>query len=483
VVQRAAAGLSAYLVGHGHRGGAVVIAHDARHNSATFAEDTAHIVAGAGLRAVLLPGPTPTPVAAFAIRHLGAVAGVVVTASHNPARDNGYKVYLGDGSQIVPPADAEIAASIGAVGPLTSVSRSAEVQIAGVEVERAYRISIHRLFGEVGSATARQRADLRLVYTPLHGVGGELVTDLAEEVGFARFDVVPEQALPDPEFPTVDFPNPEEPGALDLALDLALGTDADLVLANDPDADRCAAAIPEPDGARLLTGDEVGTLLGRHLLRTRPDGVYAASIVSGTALRDLCERAGAPYVSTLTGFKWIGRVPGLAFGYEEALGYCLDPSVVADKDGMSALLVLADLAAAAKAAGRTLLDDLDDVACEVGVHETAQVSVRSADAEAIRAVVERLRTSPPRRLGGQELKGLDDLAAPDGDLPPTDGVRLRLAGRARVVVRPSGTEPKIKAYLEVVGPVSRRDQLGVTRRRAHERMAALRADVAALLEV
>jgi phosphomannomutase len=481
VVLRAAAGLAGYLVAHGHVGGLVVVGFDARTNSDVFARDSAEVFAGAGLRPVLLDRPLPTPFVPFAIRHLGAVAGVVVTASHNPAADNGYKVYLGDGSQIVPPADAGISAAIDAVGALADIPRAAPAgEDRTDELVAAYRAVQRDLLTELGTADAAARAAIRVVYTPLHGVGADTVAALAADAGFAPFAVPPTQAVPDPTFPTVAFPNPEEPGALDLALTLAADTGADVVLANDPDADRCAVAVPDGAGWRVLRGDEVGVLLGRHLLERRPAGVFAASIVSSSMLGALAAAAGATYAETLTGFKWIGRVPGLAFGYEEALGYCLDPVHVPDKDGMSALLVLADLAAAAKSRGATLLDDLDAAANAVGVHATDQVSVRSADPGVIADLMHRLRAAPPTRLGGADVRAVDDLAAPgDGGLPPTDGLRLHLAGGGRVIVRPSGTEPKVKAYLEVVEDPDA--DLSAARARAAGRLAALRGDVAGLL--
>jgi len=481
VVLRAAAGLASYLVDNGHAGGLVVVGFDARTNSDVFARDSAEVFAGYGLRPVLFDRPLPTPLVPFAIRHLGAVAGVVVTASHNPAADNGYKVYLGDGSQIVPPADAAISDAIDAIGPLAGIPRVVTAKDARTdEVVAAYLARLQDLLAELGTADPAARAGIRIAYTPLHGVGADTVATLAAEAGFAPFAVPPAQAEPDPSFPTVAFPNPEEAGALDLTLALATEIRADLVLANDPDADRCAVAVPDGAGWRMLRGDEVGVLLGRHLLGRRAGGVFAASIVSSSMLGALAGVAGAAYAETLTGFKWIGRVPGLAFGYEEALGYCLDPAYVADKDGMSALLVLADLAAAAKAAGRTLLDDLDAAAGVVGVHATDQVSLRLSDPSAIAALMDRLRSMPPQRLGGADVVGVDDLAAPPaGGLPPTDGLRLHLHGGGRVIVRPSGTEPKVKAYLEAVEAPDA--DLDAGRARAADRLAALRSDVADLL--
>ncbi|HNN49053.1 MAG TPA: phospho-sugar mutase, partial [Marmoricola sp.] len=338
VVLRAAAGLAAYLKAHGADAeSAVVIGYDARHNSEVFARDTAQVITGAGMRALVLPRPLPTPMLAYAILELGCVAGVMVTASHNPPQDNGYKVYLGDGSQIVPPADVEISAAIRAVGPLDSIPRGNDGEILGEEIIERYHQSALDLIG------VKQR-DLNIVYTPLHGVGGADAAALLEQAGFPTPHVVPAQAEPDPDFPTVSFPNPEEPGAMDLAIDLAQSVDADLVVANDPDADRCAVAVPGPHGWQMLRGDEVGALLADYLLEQPRDGVYATSIVSSSLLGRMAAAKGQPHQETLTGFKWIGRIDGLAFGYEEALGYCVDPAHVRDKDGLSALLMICDLA-------------------------------------------------------------------------------------------------------------------------------------------
>jgi phosphomannomutase len=471
VVTRAAAGLAAYLVDNGAtRGSPVVIGYDARHNSDVFARDTAEVMAGAGLRALVLPRPLPTPLLAFAIRELGCVAGVMVTASHNPPQDNGYKVYLGDGSQIVPPADTEIAEQIAAVGPLAEVPRADPGEVLTEDVVDRYLDTVAGLAGD-------GPRDLTVVYTPLHGVGGSSVTQVLETAGFEPPYVVTRQEEPDPDFPTVSFPNPEEPGAMDLAMALAEDKQADLVVANDPDGDRCAAAVPGPHGWRMLRGDEVGALLAQHLLSTGTQGVYATSIVSSSLLSRMAAAAGQPYAETLTGFKWIGRIEGLAFGYEEALGYCVDPEHVRDKDGVSALLLLCEVAAAAKAAGRTLSDLLDDVAAEHGLHATDQVSVRVSDLAEIGAAMDRLRTNPPEHLGGLAVEQVEDLTDGSAELPPTDGLRYRLTDGARVIVRPSGTEPKIKAYLEVVVPVNPEDGVDAARISAAGRLDALGSDI------
>ena len=471
VVTRAAAGLAAHLGENGStRSSAVVIGYDARHNSDVFARDTAEVMAGAGLRALVLPRPLPTPILAFAIRELGCVAGVMVTASHNPPQDNGYKVYLGDGSQIVPPADTEIAERIAAVGALADVPRAQPGEVLTEDVVDRYLDTVAGLAGD-------GPRDLTVVYTPLHGVGGSSVTQVLETAGFEPPYVVTRQEEPDPDFPTVSFPNPEEPGAMDLAMALAEDKHADLVVANDPDGDRCAAAVPGPHGWRMLRGDEVGALLARQLLESGKQGVYATSIVSSSLLARMAAAAGQPYAETLTGFKWLGRIGGLAFGYEEALGYCVDPEHVRDKDGVSALLLLCEVAAAAKAAGRTLSDLLDDIATEHGLHATDQVSVRVSDLAEIGAAMDRLRSNPPEQLGGLAVEQVEDLTVGSAELPPTDGLRYRLADGARVIVRPSGTEPKIKAYLEVVVPVNPEDGVDAARISAAGRLDALGNDI------
>ena len=474
VVIRAAAGLAAYLRDTGATG-PVVIGFDARHNSDVFARDTAEVMTGAGFEALVMPRPLPTPLLAFAIRELGCSAGVMVTASHNPPQDNGYKVYLGDGSQIVPPADAEIAARIAAVGPLAEVPRGDGGTVLDDSIVSRYVTTV------LGLAEGGPR-DLDIVYTPLHGVGGDLTAQVLEAAGFPAPRVVAAQAHPDPDFPTVAFPNPEEPGAMDLAMALASETGADLVVANDPDADRCAAAVRGPHGWRMLRGDEVGALLGAALLARGKAGTYAASIVSSTLLGKLAAAAGQPYAETLTGFKWISRVPGLVYGYEEALGYCVDPAHVRDKDGISALLLLCEVAAALKAEGRTLVDLLDEIATAHGLHATDQLSVRVTDLAEIGAAMARLRATPPQTLGGFAVEGVDDLSVGSADLPPTDGLRYRLAGGARVVVRPSGTEPKLKCYLEVVVPVDPDgpdNGVDAARIAAAGRLDALRDDIRA----
>ncbi|MFJ8769622.1 phospho-sugar mutase [Streptomyces clavifer] len=476
VVIRAAAGLAAYLKAQGRTGGLVVIGYDARYKSADFARDTAAVMTGAGLRAAVLPRPLPTPVLAYAIRHLGAVAGVEVTASHNPPRDNGYKVYLGDGSQIVPPADAEIAAGIAAVGPLDGVPRpESGWEILGDEVLAAYLARTDAVLSPGSPRTART------VYTAMHGVGTSVLTAAFARAGFPEPVLVAEQADPDPAFPTVAFPNPEEPGAMDLAFATARRAAPDLVIANDPDADRCAVAVPDPSAAagwRMLRGDEVGALLAAHLVSRGVEGVLAESIVSSSLLARIAAKAGLGYEETLTGFKWIARVEGLRYGYEEALGYCVDPEGVRDKDGITAALLVAELASVLKQKGRTLLDLLDDLAVEHGLHATDQLSVRVEDLSVIADAMRRLRENPPAALAGLPVTSAEDLSRGTELLPPTDGLRYHLTG-ARVIVRPSGTEPKLKCYLEVVVPVASAAALPEARTQAAALLTAIKHDLSA----
>nr|WP_206068020.1 phospho-sugar mutase [Nonomuraea sp. FMUSA5-5] len=475
-VMRAAAGLAAVL-GPGRH---VVIGYDARHKSDVFARDTAAVLTGAGLHASLLPHPLPTPVLAFAVRHLGADAGVTVTASHNPPRDNGYKVYWGDGSQIVPPVDAEISAAIDAVGRVDELP----LHGPGTLTELGEGI-VDDYLDAVTALPLGDARDLRVAYTPLHGVGAATLTDAFLRAGFESPMAVEEQRNPDPDFPTVAFPNPEEPGAMDLAVALAAKLGADLVLANDPDADRCAVGVPlAGGGVRMLTGDEVGGLLAEHVItHTSGDRMVATTIVSSSLLSKIARAHGVRYGETLTGFKWITKAgPGLVFGYEEALGYSLGTDAglpVNDKDGIGAALTVAAIAAAAKRDGRTLLDLLDDQARRYGLHATSQLSFRVADLSLITAAMTRLRAGRTPALGGRAVERVDDLSRGDGGLPPTDGLRYRLSGDARVVVRPSGTEPKLKCYLEVVVPVT--GTPAQARAVADEHLAALRSDLTARL--
>ncbi|NLU79301.1 phospho-sugar mutase [Micromonospora sp. HNM0581] len=486
VVTQAAAGLVAWLAAQGGAG-PLVIGYDARRGSREFAARTAQVATGAGRSALLLPRPLPTPVLAYAVRHLSAVAGVMVTASHNPPQDNGYKVYLGAelgggsgaGAQIVPPADAGIEAAIRAVGSLTRVPLGPAGQVLGDDLVAAY---VARAAGVVAPGGSRE---LTVAYTPLHGVGAAVFTATFAAAGFPTPGVVPDQAEPDPDFPTVSFPNPEEPGAVDRLVALAARTDADLAIANDPDADRCAVAVREPSGGpdgpgwRMLRGDEVGVLLADHLMRGGVTGLYATTIVSSSLLRAMCTARGLPYDETLTGFKWIVRAGDgsdpLVFGYEEALGYCVAPDHVRDKDGITAALTVAELAADLKVQGLTLTDRLDELAAEFGVHQTDQLSVRVDDLRLITGAMARIRAVTPTTLLGRPVTEAQDL------LPEADVVILRTAA-ARVVIRPSGTEPKLKAYLEVVEPVADGD-VAVARTRAASAVATLRTEIAHALGV
>jgi phosphomannomutase len=472
-VMRAAAGLCHWL----GPATSIVIGYDARHKSRAFAYDTARVAAGAGLRAALLPGPLPTPLLAYAVRHLGADAGVVVTASHNPPQDNGYKVYVGDGSQIIPPVDAEISAAIDAVGPVDELPLGDDWTVLGRDVIDAYLAALTRL--PLGDAR-----DVAMAYTPMHGVGRDTALAAFARTGFAAPAVVAEQAEPDPDFPTVAFPNPEEPGAMDLAMALGSRTSAGIVLANDPDADRCAVAVMDGSSGRRLTGDETGGLLAEHVLglTSGADRLVATTIVSSSLLAKIAEAHGVRYTETLTGFKWLARAGGpgdrLVYAYEEALGYCVggdDGPPVRDKDGIGAALAIAGMAAAAKRAGRTLFDLLDDQARRYGVHATRQVSIRVEELALIADAMRRLRAGPPTAFGAARVERTDDLLAGGGGLPPSDVLRYRLAAGARVIIRPSGTEPKIKAYLEVVEPVS--DDLRDARSAATTRLDALESAV------
>ena len=484
VVIRAAAGLTAYLM-EGSPQPLVVIGFDARHNSDVFAADTAAVVVAAGGRAMVVPRPLPTPVLAFAIRHLGADAGVMVTASHNPALDNGYKVYLGDGSQIVPPSDVRIAAHIAEVALVADVPRaSSGWATLNDDVLEAY---LDAAAAVVAPGGARE---LRIVHTALHGVGSEVILAAFLRAGFSAPIVVASQSEPDPDFPTVVFPNPEEPGAIDAALALAARENADLVLANDPDADRCAVAVPDPaaaslenpSGWRMLRGDDVGSLLGAHILArgVRTDDVFASSIVSSRLLAAMAAGAGIGHRETLTGFKWISRVAGLRYGYEEALGYCVDPHQVRDKDGISAALMLAEMAADLRAHGRSLLDVLDDLALAHGVHATDSFAVRVDDLKVISTVMSRLRQESPTSIGGVSVARIDDLSKGSQQLPATDGIRYHLEDGSRVIVRPSGTEPKLKVYLEVIVAVEPPSGLAAARAEASGRLDRVRASMQGL---
>jgi phosphomannomutase len=469
----------------------VVVGWDARHRSADFAEEVTSVLSGAGFRVHLMPGRCPTPLLAFGVRHLSAAAGVMITASHNPPADNGYKLYLGDGAQIVPPADVQIAAAIRALGPLSQIRAGpATNQLVihhGDEVAQAYLDAIAGNHPEGGTPAS---APPRVVYTPLHGVAGRLALRAFARAGFRPPHVVAAQAEPDPDFPTVTFPNPEQPGVLDLALGDARSRGADLVLANDPDGDRLAVAVPDPlaDGRwRMLTGDQVGALLGAYLIEEAAaaiparDQLVVTTVVSSTMLSKIAAAAGARYVETLTGFKWIVRAGEYApdshfvFGYEEALGYAIGDTV-RDKDGISAALAVLALLTRARPAGLSLLDRWDALEAAHGVHLTEQLTAASRQPA---NVMNALRRDPPAALAGQPVISSADLTAGRAGLPSADVLRYWLTD-ARVVIRPSGTEPKLKAYLEIVERTAGRS-LAAARAAAAARLAALRPAVAALI--
>ena len=451
VVGRAAAGIAAYMKARGMT--RVVIGRDARYGSADYAIESAEIFSGAGMEVFLLPRPLPTPVLAFATTALKADVGVMVTASHNPPQDNGYKVYIGpdaDGiayasSQIVNPTDGFIAAEIAAITSLASQAR-----------DKKWTVVAETLIDEYVERTAalgKNPGSLKIVYTAMHGVGTETLAHVFKLAGFPDLILVKEQAEPDPDFPTVAFPNPEEPGAIDLALATARAHNADLVIANDPDADRCAAAIKGRDGQwRMLRGDELGVIFGEWIARTSPQGTFGNSIVSSSILRKISAHYGIDFKEVLTGFKWLAKIEDLAFGYEEAIGYAVDSETVNDKDGISAAIFLAQIATDLAAVGKDLNDLLDEVWQRHGFHATEQISIRVADMGAITKLLAGLRSNPPQEIAGRSVESIDDLAAPADGLPPTDGLRLWLSGGVRIIIRPSGTEAKLKCYIEVITP-------------------------------
>ncbi|MGK5172568.1 phospho-sugar mutase [Geodermatophilus sp. CPCC 205761] len=475
VVTRAAAGLARYLVDAGRAGARVVIGFDARRRSDEFARISAAVLAGAGFAVHVLPRPLPTPVLAFAVRHLGCAAGVMVTASHNPPDDNGYKVYLDDGAQLVPPADRLIEAAIAGVGPAREVPRSDGWDTLGDGIASDYVAAVVAAL-EPGRVPAPARAGLRIAFTAMHGVGAETTRTVFAAAGFAPPASVDEQDVPDPAFPTVAFPNPEEPGAVDLLQALAARIGAAVAIALDPDADRCSVVC----GGRQLTGDEVGALLADWLIGRGVRGTYASSLVSGSLVHAIAAAHGVRSAETPTGFKWIVRAgtadDPLVFGYEEALGYAVAPDVVKDKDGISAALAVALLAAELEASGSTLLDRLDELAGEHGLFVTGQLSVRVEDLSRIGAMMTRVRARPPATLLGRPV-ACSDLAHED---PPVDAVRL-LGDGVRVIVRPSGTEPKLKAYLETVVPVHDDAGLIAARGRGADELDELRAEMSAAL--
>jgi phosphomannomutase len=503
VVRRAAAGLADFLtdtVGRAAPGTRprAVVGYDARHNSDVFAEDTAAIFTAAGIETFLMPSALPTPLLAYAVRALECDGGVMVTASHNPPQDNGYKVYLGrhavapsgNGAQIVAPYDADIAARISA-----AADRAIELAPDGWTVlDGSLAAGYQAATAALALPDHFPARDLKIVLTPMHGVGGDTAVGVLNAAGFRDVTLVREQASPDPDFPTVSFPNPEEPGALDLALETADRLDADIVLANDPDADRAAVAAKDPDTGtwRMLRGDEVGALLGAHVAARHAAtaagsgdagtaGVFANSIVSSRLLARIAAAAGFAHEETLTGFKWISRVPGLVYGYEEALGYCVAPDLVRDKDGISAAVLIAELAAAAKADGKTIFDTLDELYLQHGLHASDQLSIRVADLGLLDAMMNRLRVSPPESFGASGVEVFTDLAEGSGHLPPTEGLLYVTRDLTRVIIRPSGTEPKLKCYLEVIHQAGSAAELPAARQAARASLDEVLRDVSEAL--
>lgn len=502
VVRRTAAGIGRFLLNRaaGAYVPSAVIGFDARYNSDIFAAESAAILTAAGIKVSLMPMALPTPVLAWAVRELSAEAGITVTASHNPPADNGYKVYLGgkaepgwgSGAQIVTPADEQIAEQINHDEPMGDIRLAGsgwEVlpgRGANGDIEAAYLKKVTGLLGDgpkaSTTAVAQARAALKIVLTPMHGVGGHTMSTGFAASGFSNVAIVPEQEHPDPDFPTVAFPNPEEPGAIDLALALAQRTDADLVIANDPDADRCAAAVDFPDsGWRMLRGDEVGWLLGTRIAQNAPKGsVLANSIVSSRMLAAIAASHGLGHEQTLTGFKWISRTPQLAYGYEEALGYCVAPELVRDKDGISAALILAEYAAELTAQGSGFPQVLDELALAHGAHQTDQLSLRVKDLGLLGTMMNALRADPPKTLAGETVTECEDLGL-GLHLPPTDGLLFLTEANTRVIIRPSGTEPKLKCYIEVISPVHNADQLPALRIAGHDKLKTIRDELSVLL--
>jgi phosphomannomutase len=465
VVGRTASGLVAYMTERNLT--SVVIGRDARYGSEDYTFETAEIMSGAGMKVFVLPRPLPTPILAFATNELGCDVGIMVTASHNPPEDNGYKVYLGGtvdgvqyrGSQIVSPTDISIAQKIDAIASLKEQPRGKVWTVLNEEIIDKYINQTALLATNPGS--------LRIVYTAMHGVGTETIQRVFHKAGFASPILVDAQAAPDPDFPTVAFPNPEEPGAIDLALETAKSCDADLVIANDPDADRCAAAVKDPvTGWRMLRGDELGAIFGESIARKTTTGIFANSIVSSSILKKIAAHYTIDFKETLTGFKWLAKIPGLTYGYEEALGYAVDPKAVNDKDGISAALTLAQIATDLATEGKTLLDLLAEIWTRHGFHATEQISIRLSDLSHVGIILGRLRSNPPQEIAGRLVRSIDDLAAPTDGLPPTDGIRIWLDGEVRIIIRPSGTEAKMKCYIEVIDKDSNSAQVVLDQLRA-----------------
>jgi phosphomannomutase len=493
LVRKVTAGLAAYLLASvpDARERGVVIGRDARHLSREFAEDTARVLGGAGIRSYLAHRPWPTPVTAWAVTARRACAGVMVTASHNPPAYNGYKVYWGNSAQIIPPHDTGIAAAIARVGRSDQLAMPSldELRAAGTVVDLTEALHDDYL-SQIALLRASPEVDGRslvIAYTPLHGVGARSVEPGLSRAGFPSVHTEPSQRDPDPEFPTVAFPNPEEKGAMDRVLALAARISADLVLANDPDADRLCVAVPDGADYRVLTGDQTGAILADYLLEVGPKDrrMVATTIVSSQLLGFLARKAGADYREVLTGFKWIGnaamdyeRTQGGRFvmGYEEAIGYSIGP-LVRDKDGVSAALIIAELTAWNRARGRSVLEHLDDIYRRVGLFVTEQVSLTRPGADGlaqIRDTMTRFRGAPPRALAGHAVEAVVDLLRGEGGLPPSDVLVWRLEGGRRVIMRPSGTEPKLKSYYEVRVEIAPGEAVADARTRGQAELASLR---------
>ena len=450
LVAQAAGGLAAYLKDY-DKTPSLVIGYDGRKNSDVFARDTAEIMAGAGIKAYLLPRKLPTPVLAYAIQYFDATAGVMVTASHNPPEDNGYKVYLGKangGGQIVSPADKEIAALIDkvAAGNIADLPRSQDFTILNDEIVDAY-------IAKTASLAKEPQADINYVYTAMHGVGYEVLSKTLAKAGLPQPHVVAEQVWPDGTFPTVNFPNPEEKGALDLAIKVAKENNAEFIIANDPDADRLAVAVPDAQGNwKPLHGNVIGCYLGWYLAKQYhaqgKKGVLACSLVSSPALAEIAKKYGFDSEETLTGFKYIGKVNGLLFGFEEALGYLVDPDKVRDKDGISAAIVFLDLVRSLKKEGKTLADYAADFTKEFGAYVSGQISIRVSDLSEIGKLMSALRNNPPAEVGGFKVATFLDHTKTDRQ---SDILVFVLENGSRLIARPSGTEPKIKFYLDARG--------------------------------
>lgn len=504
LVRKVTAGLGAYLLAQvpdAKRLG-VLIGHDARRNSRVFAEDTARVLGGLGIKVFLAHRPWPTPTTAWAVVEKKACAGVMVTASHNPPAYNGYKVYWGNGAQIVPPHDAGIADAIDDVGRTDQLPMPelAELRRSGLLIDLDESLHDHYLEAVI-ALRAQPELDgkgLVIAYTPLHGVGALSVEAALARGGFPNVHTEPSQREPDPEFPTVAFPNPEEKGAMDRVLALAAEKHADLVLANDPDADRLCVALPGVGagaGYAPLTGDQVGVLLADYLLTVGPQDkrMVATTIVSSQLLGFLAQAYGADYRETLTGFKWIGNAAmdyerqhhgRFVMGYEEALGYSVGP-LVRDKDGVSAALLFAELTAWNRARGKTVLDHLDEIYRKVGLFVTEQVSLTKPGSDGlaeIRAAMARFRSTPPKALAGHAIESIVDLSRGEGGLPPSDVLVFKLAGGRRVIMRPSGTEPKLKSYYEVRVEIAGDEPVAAARTRGLVELAKLRDAHQALLK-